>query len=162
MSNTPEDDIPNVLPPVPPPEPDMPSLRGQRHGLVLARLCAIALKGIRQEYPLFPAPCAGCVFTEGSHSNMVFTQVQDAMKAVLELRPMSCPCTNKDAMPDCIGWLLSAHARVEEEPLPAPWPFSFAEGERHLGAYGRDTGTAPRTSLADVLPFKKADGVEPE
>ena len=157
MSNTPEDDIPNVLPPVPPPEPDMPSLRGQRHGITLARVTAAALLAKREDYPNYPAPCEGCVFREGTGPNMSHPRVHDAMKAVLEKRPMVCPCRkNGTELGDepCAGWMVSLAARIGQPPMDVPWPYSWegpdtdpdAEEHLHAGTDGPDTGAPSHAS----------------
>jgi len=152
MSDQPEDGTLDGLPPVPPPEPDKPSLRGQRHGIPLARLCVAALKAKREDYPDYPAPCASCVFTEGSVANMTHPRVMDAMKAVLEKRPMVCPChpDSDIGVEPCAGWMLSIAARHGQEPLETPWPYSFQEelGETyvHAGCDGADMETASRVS----------------
>lgn len=124
---------PDVLPPVPPPEPDTPSLRGQRHGITLARVTAAALLAKREDYPNYPAPCEGCVFREGSGPNMTHPRVHDAMKAVLEKRPMICPCRKTGLElgdEPCAGWMVSLGARAGEPPMEVPWPYSWEGPEQ--------------------------------
>lgn len=135
MNDHPDSPDPDSLLPVPPPEPDVPSLRGQRHGITLARVTAAALLAKREDYPNYPAPCEGCVFREGTGPNMSHPRVHDAMKAVLEKRPMVCNHRGGEdgtATEPCAGWMVSLAARIGQLPMDCPWPYSW-EGPEQPG-----------------------------
>lgn len=163
MNDHPDSPDPDTLPPVPPPEPDVPSLRGQRHGITLARVTAAALLAKREDYPNYPAPCEGCVFREGTGPNMSHPRVQDAMKAVLEKRPMVCNHRGGEdgtTTEPCAGWMVSLAARIGQPPMDCPWPYSWEgpgegnDGVEHLHAGTDGPGTVTPSHVSSAYEHK--------